>query len=106
MIVSALMAASLALTPVQQDVPRPVQKQAQLITAIFIACRPVINPELWDQWLLASRDFGITQEFISEARVLVAENPYPVTETECLASLVSTTEKLQNLVESTKNRQQ
>jgi len=100
MIVSTLMAASLALAPVQQEVPAPIQKQAQIITVMLISCRPVIDPDYWDEWLPISRDLGITQEFISNARTVVARDPYPVTETLCLTSLASATEKLKNMLES------
>jgi hypothetical protein len=91
----------LALTPVQQEVSRPVQKQAQQITTVLIICRPVISPALWDEWLpFALDDLGVTQEYISAAREVVAESdPYPVTETECLNTLIEATEKLEKLLE-------
>jgi len=102
MIVSTLMAASLALTPVQQEVPRPVQKQAEYITTMLVICRPVTSPALWDEWLpFAVNDLGVTQEYIATSREVVAErDPYPVTETECLDALIDATEKLEKMLES------
>lgn len=103
MILSALMAASLTLTPVQQEVPRPVQKQAEYITVMMVICRPVIDPALWDKWLpLALNDLGVTEEYIDATReVVAARDPYPVTETECLATLILEGEKLQKLLAAT-----
>jgi hypothetical protein len=102
MILSTFMAASLALTPVQQEIPRPIQKQAELITVMLIICRPVISPVLWDEWLpFAINDLGITQEYIATTRRVVASSdPYPVTETECLDSLVLATEKLEKILDT------
>jgi hypothetical protein len=102
MILSTLMAASLALAPLQQEVPRPVQKQAELITVMLVICRPMINPLLWDRWLpFALNDLGITEEYIAATReVVAARDPYPVTETECLDSLVLETEKLQKMLDT------
>jgi hypothetical protein len=102
MIVSTLMAASLALTPAQQEVSRPVQKQAEQITVMLVICRPVISPLLWDRWLpYALNDLGVTEEYISTAREVVAErDPYPVTETECLDALIEAAEKLEKMLES------
>jgi len=99
MILSALMAASLALTPVQQEVPRPVQKQAEYITTMLVICRPVIDPVLWDEWLPFALDMGVTREYIDASReVVAARDPYPVTERECLDTLLLETEKLQKLL--------
>jgi hypothetical protein len=102
MILSTLMAASLALAPLQQEVPRPVQKQAQQITVMLVICRPVISPALWDEWLpFALNDLGVTQEYIATSREVVAErDPYPVTETECLDALIDATEKLEKLLDA------
>jgi hypothetical protein len=102
MILSTLMAASLALTPMQQEVSRPVQKQAEHITVVLVICRPVIDPGLWDKWLpFALNDLGITEEYIVATReVVAARDPYPVTETECLDALILASEKLEKMLES------
>jgi hypothetical protein len=102
MILSILMAASLALTPAQQEVFRPVQKQAEHITVMLVICRPVISPALWDEWLpFALNDLGVTQEYISTAREVVAErDPYSVTETECLDALIEAAEKLEKMLDA------
>jgi hypothetical protein len=101
MIFLTLMAASLALTPVQQEVSRPVQKQAEQITVMLVICRPVIDPALWDKWLpFALNDLGVTEEYIAATREVVADrDPYPVTETECLDALILAGEKLENMLE-------
>lgn len=97
MILSALMAASLTLTPVQQEVPRPLQKQAELTTVVLISCRPVIDPVYWDRWLPIALNLGVTEEYIAAAREVVARDPYPVTETLCLNALASALDKLEEL---------
>jgi len=97
MIVSTLMAASLALAPLQQEVPRPIQKQAEYITIVLIACRPVLDPVYWDRWLPIALNLGVAEEYISAAREVVARDPLPVTETLCLNSLASALDKLEEL---------
>ncbi len=99
MIVSTLMAASLALAPLQQEVPRPIQNQAEYITTVLITCRPVLDPVYWDAWLPLALNRGVAEGYISAAREVAASNPLPVTKTLCLSALLSALDKLDKLEE-------
>lgn len=106
MIITALMAASLLLSPPQPTrtpARAAIENQAQVITLTLVICRPVLAPNIWDEWLPFSATLGVTPEDVTLMRQIIAERvPFPVTTEVCLLTLANAGEKLQGLMDAEK----
>lgn len=83
MFVSALMAASILLTPPERN--PEILREVDNTTITMLVCRPVLPDSLWDAWLRLAFSQGLTLKDIEGMRELVdGEPPIEFTQEQCL----------------------